>query len=240
MTDLVAALPWYDLPATAPWLNNLWYNLRRILASETGLTFAKQLDRERSPSELWQAQNTVLCQCCGPDLFTTQGSDLIVIATPILSNLACEPGRYFSHIVASNTYNLSNNARLAVNSPSSWSGHFALRQWLRSANIQESTVVFTGSHRASLEAIVRGQADLAAIDACSFSHFESHPKNLVIVGQSTEQLAPPFVCHRDIAIPVEVISAALTEALALSDEGKVFSSILPATRQDYQSFKWQQ
>ena len=87
---------------------------------------------------------------------------------------------------------------LAVNERESWSGHHALLELLhrRSLNVDMfHRVVWTGSHAASIGAVLRGEADLAAIDDSLWSWMErcGQTHGLCIIDRTPDWPAPPLV-----------------------------------------------
>jgi ABC-type phosphate/phosphonate transport system substrate-binding protein len=63
-----------------------------------------------------------------------------------------------------------------------------------------SSIVITGSHLKSLEAVAAGYAGIAAIDCVSFAHFRRFAPELTkrvwIIGESVGTPAPPFITSR--------------------------------------------
>lgn len=230
---LIAALPWYDFEDTESWLDTLWWKVNNILSEDTGKCFSKNLQRRVGLPELWRSKNTVLCQCCGPDLYTPAGSELVVIGRPIFSELSCAPGEYYSYIVSKSGFDLRDGLRVAVNSVSSWSGYFALIQWLYEHQLDFSGINLTGSHKQSLEAIRSGGSELAAIDACSFRHLDQ--SGIEVIDRTTTSLTPPFVHHQDVNVPTDVIANALEQAISRSRVPGIFTGIVDTAREDYEN-----
>ena len=124
------------------------------------------LDRETPLLAQWCSERLVLSQCCGSDLFLLEPPALQPVARPVFSGLDCEPGDYYSYIAA--PVKRYATVRAAINNIGSRSGHLALAQWLAARRHDVAEVIVTGSHAASLEALRRGDADIAAIDAFSW------------------------------------------------------------------------
>ncbi|WP_165840114.1 phosphate/phosphite/phosphonate ABC transporter substrate-binding protein [Motiliproteus coralliicola] len=211
--NLIASLPWYDLPASQNALDLFWHRLRAELERQSVSGLPQQLNRELTPQQLWQRPELLLSQCCGPDLFTEQAAGLEPIARPVFRDLACTPGSYFSHIVTTRSAPVIKHPRLVVNAPSSRSGCLALLEWLdeQGIDVEAEPPLISGSHQQSLQYLREGRADLAAIDAHSWGLLDHH--DLTVIGRSREAEAPPFVRHRHNPIPTAVLYAALEKTV---------------------------
>ena len=147
---MLASFPWYDFPSVQ-WANDsLW--------EATG--YPGELNRHQTVSELWHDPDLLVTQACGLDLFLSE-APIEPVASPVF-DLDCEAGMYFSHIVGN-----VNGRVAAVNSLSSRSGWSALL-----SICTPQRVIVTGSHQASLEVLKNGIADVAAIDAVTWSIIE--------------------------------------------------------------------
>ena len=89
---------------------------------------------------------------------------------------------------------------MAVNTPDSNSGMNVLRHAVASGNVDGryfSRVLASGGHLYSLQAVARGEADIAAIDCVSYQLIEDQWPELVnqvqTIGYSVETCALPFV-----------------------------------------------
>jgi hypothetical protein len=149
-----------------------------------------KLNRHQAVSDLWHDPDLLVTQACGLDLFLSE-APIEPVAAPVF-DLDCEAGMYFSYIVG----NVDGRVA-AVNSLSSRSG------WLALLSIcTPQRVVVTGSHQASLEALKNGVADVAAIDAVTWSIIErdapAKVAGLEIVERSSEAPSPPYVVRSGI------------------------------------------
>ena len=155
--QLRASLPWYDLPLSQTLLDHFWQRLCAHLVAlgavdQPGVSgLAPQLQRDTDPALQWRQPSLLLSQCCGPDLFTSQASELRPVARPVFGTLDCCDGSYFSHIVRAQRAGDSQQGgqpRLVVNAPSSRSGCGALFEWLQDAdNAADERVSGSNSNR---------------------------------------------------------------------------------------------
>ena len=178
--------------------------------------------------DIWSDPKLFVSQACGLDLFLANAA-IEPIAAPVF-DLDCKAGMYFSYIVGDLSGSIA-----AVNSLSSRSGWSALL----SECIPEKAVV-TGSHQASIKALKTGVADVAAIDAVTWSIIErdepSKLEGLEIVGRSSEAPSPPYVVRQGVAY--EMIFNALQAAFASPDSVKAknalcVKSVTRVQRADY-------
>ncbi len=187
------------------------------------------LDRRNSHVSQWQSDKLLLGQCCGPDLFTAPCANLRVIGRPVLRGLDCAPGEYYSHIVTTGEL-LPGSVRIVANAASSRSGYFALLEWLCENGRQVSDISISGSHNASLQMLRTGQADVAAIDACSFDFLDQ--SSVTIVDRSRPSLTPPFVQHSAVPLEVDVLAKALVAGIKAVPHGH-FAGFISSTKADY-------
>lgn len=222
----VAALPMYDWPEIRPATDALWALVAEGLARR-GLLAPERLDRGRTADEIWRDPRLVLSQTCGYPLAIQYRDVLRPVAAPVFGAAGCERGRYRSFVVAAKGSGIRDLAgadgrRLAVNAAHSQSGHNILRYELAAAGLAGlafSKVVVTGAHRRSLQALAKGEADIAAIDCVCFALAARHDPAVVerveIVAQTADAPALPYVTAA-AASPqtAEAIREALAEAVA--------------------------
>lgn len=250
---LIASLPWYDLTATQHQLDNFWQTMRACLSVEIAdqlagqsygqrsessvIELPEQLDRQTPLDQQWQSRALLISQCCGPDLFTPQASELVAVARPVFSDLDCRPGNYFSHIVTAASPR--SGKRLVVNSPSSRSGCNALLEWFDAQGWQADQYLVSGSHEASLQLIREGRADYAAIDAHSWNLLSQTEADngVVIIDQSSEAPAPPYVTHRANPLSTDILLSALQQSVALNGQQLGIIDILPTDIEVYRSMQ---
>lgn len=155
-----------------------------------------------------------------------------IVAAPVFPD---RPGPvYRSVVVATSPIDLQTERAglvLAVNEPGSWSGHHALRTHLGSLD-DFGAVVVTGSHAASIERLLAGEADVAAIDDTIWDFLTVRDHRLArleVVDHTPPWPAPPFTIDRGVPAPT---AAAIRRALL--DVAPVgLDRIVAATDADY-------
>lgn len=128
--------------------------------------------------------------------------------------------------------------RLAINEPVSWSGHHALLEHLGRSGMDASlfeSVVETGSHAASVDAVAAGIADLAAIDHTVWDWLVASgrvPARVRVIARTRDWPAPPFAVGGRLGREER---SRLAGALLALPPGAVdgLAAIAPASRGDY-------
>lgn len=222
MTKGIASLGMYDHPAQRSANDRLWADMARRLQAH-GIAAPGELDRSRSVEAIWRDPRLLFGQVCGYPLVGDPELALRVIAIPVYAAPDCAGGRHASYIVSRHDDREARLAdyrgrRAAINARLSNTGYNLLRAAvapLARAGRFFDAVIETGSHRASIDAIRRGEADIAAIDAvtcAALRRFEPDAvASLRILCVTTASATPPFVTARSTGI--ETI-AALRIALA--------------------------
>ena len=185
------SLPMYDLhhPDTAALVKAL-----RQLLTEEGLEGDTVLFQQPEDNFAhWHAPELLLSQTCGYPLVTLL-PEVQVVGTFHYQAAGCDGFHYSSHLVvrasdAGKTLADFRNKRVVCNSEDSQSGYHCLRTLVAPLHNQGrffSQTLFSGSHQHSLAALNADQADIAAIDAVTWTllarHRPEHLAGLVSVG----------------------------------------------------------
>lgn len=204
----------YDWPELRAATDALW----RACADELrarGVAAPDKIDRSQPPAEIWRAPTVLAAQCCGADLVSGLAGVARAAATPSYAAPGCGAGTYSSAVICRpgapwRTPQSWRDARLATNGTNSFSGWWALPAGRRA----EAKILETGAHRRSIEAVRRGDADVAAIDAVVWALAQdidpSLTEALSVVEWTDPAPAPPFITT--LAEP-DVLHAALAEAI---------------------------
>jgi ABC-type phosphate/phosphonate transport system substrate-binding protein len=200
-----ASLPMYDLPEVRSALAALWAGLARHLAREGVPDVPRALAYGASLDALWSSPDLLFSQCCGYDLLNGYAGALHPLATPCYSAPGCVGPAYASVVVVAENSPARSLEDLrggvcAINGWSSQSGMSALRAVLAPLSRDGrffARIEVSGSHRASLAMVARGEADVAAIDCVVHALLVRHRPVAVAgtrpLGQTPQAPAPPFV-----------------------------------------------
>lgn len=219
---MTASFPWYDLPSVR-WAND-------VLWRAVGL--GGEVDRTTPVDAQWRADDLIVSQACGLDLFVG-GWPIEPILAPVF-DLDCPPGHYFSYVVG--TCEAPPDGRVAaVNSPSSRSGLTALL-----SVCTPRSMIVTGSHEASLSTLRRGAAAVACIDAVTWHILERDAPALVegleVLERTASAPAPPYVVRRNGQRDrlVRLMTAAMENpATRRARQALLLRGVTPVTRADY-------
>jgi ABC-type phosphate/phosphonate transport system substrate-binding protein len=170
---LLASLPMYDLPELRWATDALWGGLAQAFREQGLAEVPDALSRGGPPDGVWRSPNLLFSQTCGYPLTHGLGESVKVVATPSYNARGCEGSAYCSLIVvrrdcpAADVSGLSGK-RAAINGWDSHSGMNAFRAavapFAREGRFFGDVLV-TGGHRESLQAVARGDAEVAAVDA---------------------------------------------------------------------------
>jgi ABC-type phosphate/phosphonate transport system substrate-binding protein len=225
----VAAFPMYNVtPALArDWrvlLDHVHRRLRPWLDAR-GDTLAI-VDPETSLQEFWLRDDLLLSQTCGYPLVRALAGRVQLVTTPVFTVDGCEAGDYHSVLITRAAANVTSLAqcrglRAAYNTPDSNSGMNLLRSAvapLAGGQPFFASVIETGGHLASLQALQDDRADVAAIDCVSFAFVLDHRPDLahglVEIGATRSAPGLPLIASK--RVPPEGIDAlvrALTDAV---------------------------
>ncbi len=247
---LIAALPMYDDPGIAAANDALWAAIAAGLR-ERGVEAPLRLTRGDLAAQ-WLSPRLVFGQTCGYPYAKHLQDAVALIATPEYDFPGCEGVEHRSFLIARTrdsrrTLAAFRGAVAAVNAHDSNSGMNLFRATI--APIAGGprffgAVAVTGSHRASLEAVADGRADLAAIDCVSFALLKRFAADLVasvaIVAESPTSPGLPFIISA--RLPETTLTAAreaLFAALADPDLTQARAALglkgaRPATPADYE------
>ncbi|MEG3177284.1 PhnD/SsuA/transferrin family substrate-binding protein [Sphingomonas sp. RB3P16] len=222
MTRRIASLGMYDHGPQQAANDRLWREIARILSARGISGVPRDLERSRSLSAVLHDPAMLFGQVCGYPLVTETTLALRVLGTPVYDVPGAQGGVHRSFLVARHddaaTLDAYRDRRAAINGFDSNTGMNLLRATIApiaAGGRFFASVTETGSHRASIAAIVRGDADIAAIDSVTFAAVQRDAPDataaLRILASTTESATPPFVTAR--ATPIETV-AALRVALA--------------------------
>jgi ABC-type phosphate/phosphonate transport system substrate-binding protein len=230
----VAALPMYDFPEIAAANEAFWRSIARRLRAQ-GLEAPERLERGRSLAALWRDSQLLFAQACGYPYAKGLSDTVVLIATPQYAFSGCDGASHLSFIVSRaddprRSLEAFRGSVAAVNGFDSNSGMNLFRatiaQVARGATFF-GAVVTTGSHVASLEAVAKSRADLAAVDCVTFGLAKRLKPRLVepvrIVAESPLSPGLPFIASARLPdTTVAAVRNALASAMA---DGKLAETL---------------
>lgn len=239
---MIAALPMYDWPEVAGATDALWAALR-VRIAEAGFDAPLALTRDAPLPRIWSAEDLLIAQTCGLPYVAGAARAARLVGTPIYEVEGCAGPAYRSALVArrgAGGLEALRGARFARNEAGSLSGWAAPLDLLGRDFFGE--IVETGAHRASVQAVAEGRADLAAVDAVAWRLARLHEpasEALEVVGWTAPFPATPFITSAlHDGSERAALRAAFAETLAdpMAEEARValgLAGIAPATDADY-------
>ena len=202
----------------------------RLRSRAQGIEAPEQLARDVDLPALWRSPNLLFAQTCGYPYVKDLRDSVALIATPEYAFAGCEGAQHRSFVVcrAADARRSLESFRGAVAAVNGWDSNTGMN--LFRATIAPvagrapffASVVVTGSHLASLEAVADGRADLAAIDCVTYGLVKRLRTGLIdrtaIVAESPLSPGLPFIAAA--GLPDRTV-AAVRNALfaALADPG---------------------
>ena len=207
------SFPMYDLP-------QLRDANEALLAAFKALLLEEDVD----------AQSIPITQICGYPLQTVYRGQFTLLGIPCYGVPGCDGPVHRSFIVVSSASTATrvedlHGRNFAVNSMDSNTGTNLPRHFFAPFAHGKrffSRIIVTGSHRASMNAVVSGQADAAAIDCVTFGlHAEYEPSavdGLRVLAQTSASPSIPFVTsHKTPGEAVGVLRRALRKFSTRAD-----------------------
>jgi len=186
-------------------LQQAWRQLfERYAASLDNTDEMPALRLDADPTAL-QESGLVFGHTCGYPLMTRLKDRFTPFCVPVFDVSGTNGRRYSSRFIVAGDSDIrsieqSRGRVAAVNTPDSNSGMNVLRHAVARHHIDGrffSRILASGGHLYSLQAVARGEADIAAIDCVSYQLIEDHWPELVsqvqTIGYSVESTGLPFV-----------------------------------------------
>ena len=228
---MISSLPMYDRPETRAANDRLWTHFRDAYGDDA----PKTLTRGENPWDHWTNPALVLSQTCGLPYRAKLHGEVTLVGSPI-HDLLCKPGFYYSVIIARRSSNILtekdfSKPTLAINDPLSQSGWAAANAFADAQNLSFSQVIQTGAHVASAKAVASGKADLAAIDAVTWSlirKFDNFADDLMVLHETPPTPALPYITRQNVD-PQPIFKALEAAIATLSPEDQSILSLTGLT-----------
>jgi len=256
MGTRIASLAMYrDPPVIAEATRGFWAFMREQLRGAGMPDVPETLDEGLAHDAAWLDPRLLLAQTCGYPLSTQLRGRLRVVATPVYDHPGCEGALNGSFVIVRADAGVSSVAELrggvaAINDWTSNSGMNLLRHTVAPHAVGGrffSHVVESGSHRASLSLVARGEADVAAIDCVTFGNLARFApaavKGLRVLAETAKTPGLPLItrlsaCDDEIAMlraaladfARDAATAPLRDTLGLSGFAVVPESVYAAVR----------
>lgn len=208
------AFPMYNVSARITAGYEAWFAALLADLRAGGFSDPVDLVRDAALPDFFQRPDVLLGQTCGYPYLTRLREHVRLVATPAYDFPGCDGTDYRSAIVvrADSGITTLHDARgriAAANDIDSNSGMNALRHAvapLARGGRFFGAVIWSGSHRASLALVRRGEADLAAIDCVTLGYLrQEHPHEvdgLTVLQYTAPSPGLPLVAGLAVPAPV--------------------------------------
>lgn len=174
----LASLAMYVSPSPVKEATALFWTALGKRLRAAGVDAPQTLDAEIRYNEAWLRPDLLFGQTCGYPYVQHLRGKVQLVATPVYNLPGCDGPLKCSFIIvnaASQAQSITQlrGARAAINEPGSNSGYNLFRAFV-APHADEgrffSSVQETGGHLASIDAVSRGEADVASIDCITFGN----------------------------------------------------------------------
>lgn len=179
---MIAALGMYDRTEVQPANDRLWALIRDGLRA-LGIAAPQDLTRgEMAYMPGWLSPELLISQTCGFPYRARLHGKVRLIGTPDYGVQGCPPGHYCSVFIAraKDHRDLAafDGTPIAYNDGLSQSGWAAPQTQAQRLGLHFPAGLHTGGHVASAQAVAKGHADLAALDAVTWAMIGDHDPSL--------------------------------------------------------------
>ncbi|MDU8942729.1 phosphate/phosphite/phosphonate ABC transporter substrate-binding protein [Ovoidimarina sediminis] len=240
---MIATLPMYLFPETRAGYEALWDGIRDALR-DTAIDAPDALTHDIPPMDGWAAPDLVLGHICNLPYRARFRDRVTLIGAADFGLDGCGPGEYRALYVVrqdhpAETVEDLDGATMAYSEPLSHSGWGAAATEARAAGRRYRPTLQTGSHAGSAEAVSRGQAEFATIDAQTFRILARHTtltRNLRVIGATEPSPGITFITRagQDPAPYLAAINTAISGLSPLYKENlRMISAVsLPTSAYD--------
>jgi ABC-type phosphate/phosphonate transport system substrate-binding protein len=226
-SPLRATLSMYDMAGAVREANDLLWTALSQNLRERGLSVSESLDRQSHYHAVWSEPDLVFSQTCGYPYVMELRQKVRLVATPIYAFPGGEGTDRASFVIAQESHpgqSLSDfrGARAAINDRMSNSGMNLFRAAI--APLAEGkpffgSIMVSGGHVASIDAVREGLADIASVDTVTWGLLDKHaPERLEgvrIVAETPRGPGLPFITRGTTSdAELAAIRSALMDVLA--------------------------
>lgn len=238
-----AALPMYDWPELAGPMDRLWHCIAAALG-DAGLQAPPRLNRSLPYDGAWLRDDLLLGQTCGLPLATALAGRVGVVGTFDLGLPGCPFGHYRSALLVREDSDIASleqarGARLSINNLDSQSGFHSIIEALPDeAAPFFGAVSVSGAHRRSIERLLDGEVDIAAIDTHALrlaERFGPTSEGLRTIGFTRACPGTPLITsrHHDAMRIADAVERALAQLDGVSRSALGITGLWRCSASDY-------
>lgn len=222
-----ASLAMYVSPPPVADATKLFWNALGARIRSHGLDTPITLDDDIRYDEAWLHPDMLFAQTCGYPYVRTLRGKVQLVASPNYGLPGCDGPLKCSFIIVNADSSAASiddlrGARAAINEPGSNSGYNLFRAFVAPHAIDGSffgSVVETGGHRASIDAVASGAADIASIDCITFGNtLRFDPERVAgvrVLAETPRGPGLPFITAATTSQKdIEILRRSLAETIA--------------------------
>lgn len=217
---MIASLPMYARPETDSAIEHFWKLIRFNLVKK-GIDAPNNLSQQAESLSSWLDPELVLSQTCGMPYRNSLHGKVRLVGTPVYDLQDCPPGHYYSAIVVRKDDARSNLkdyacATFAFNMDNSQSGFAAPMNHSAASGISFPNKVVSHAHVNSAAMVADGRADIAAIDAVTWTLIERHESfaSKLRVLEKTIPCTPALPLITSLSLEANKIFEAVEQAIS--------------------------
>lgn len=203
-----------------------------------GLDAPVALDDDVRYDEAWLRPDLLFGQTCGYPYVRHLRGKVQLVATPVYGLPGCDGPLKCSFVIVNTKSPVTSvealrGSRAAINEPGSNSGYNLLRHFIAPHAVEGhffASVIETGGHRASIDAVASGKVDIAAIDCVTFGNTLRFDPDRVagvrILAQTAKGPGLPFITSTSTSAKnLAILRRALEEAISDPDLAEVCDTL---------------
>ncbi|RDJ05805.1 phosphate/phosphite/phosphonate ABC transporter substrate-binding protein [Rhizobium grahamii] len=222
-----ASLAMYVSPPPIAEATHLFWEALSKRIRGLGVDAPDSLDDDIRYDEAWVRPDLFFGQTCGYPYVQHLRGKVQLVASPVYGLAGCDGPLKCSFIIVNADSTIASvedlrGTRAAINEPGSNSGYNLFRHFIAPHAIDGrffSLVLETGGHRESIDAVTRGEADVAAIDCITFSNtLRFDPERVAgvrVLAETAKGPGLPFITAASTpAKDLVILRRALAETIA--------------------------
>ena len=229
-----ASLAMYVSPQPVEEATQLFWEALGTRIRALGLEAPAALDDDIRYDEAWLRPDLLFGQTCGYPYVRHLRGKVQLVATPVYGLPGCDGPLECSFIIVNAKSPVASiedlrGSRAAINEPGSNSGYNLFRHFIAPHAVEGrffSSVIETRGHRASIDAVASGEADVASIDCITFGNtLRFDPDGVAdvrILAETEKGPGLPFITA--VSTPAKdlvILRRALAETIADPDLAQV-------------------
>ena len=196
----LASLPMYERPELNEAHNNLWTLIKYYL-SEKKIDHPINLIKGKAGLKIWENKNLFLSQTCSLPFRKKLFKHVKYVGTPIYDIQDCPQGYYRSFFIVkkkNKALKISDfsDKIFAYNEINSQSGYAAAYNHLFPKKLWFKKLVYSGSHKKSVNMVFNEEADITCIDALTWNticSFDEYSKDMIVIDKTIPTPGLPYI-----------------------------------------------